>query len=66
LIATVVINVGLSKIAQSLSGKPKSQRGGTTGRDVTARGTVEPRQMIYGQIRAGGFICVPRPVRHEE
>jgi uncharacterized protein YcgI (DUF1989 family) len=55
-VATVVINVGLSKLAQSLSGKPKSQRGGTTGRDVTARGTVEPRQMIYGQIRAGGFI----------
>jgi hypothetical protein len=56
-IATVVINVGLSKIAQSLSGKPRASRGGTTGRDVTARGTVEPRQMVYGQIKAGGFIA---------
>jgi hypothetical protein len=56
-IATVVINVGLAKIAQSLSGKPRSSRGGTTGRDITSRGTVEPRQMVYGQIKAGGFIA---------
>lgn len=56
-LATVVINYGLSKISQQLSGKPRRPPGGTRGRDVTARGTVEPRQMIYGQIKAGGFIA---------
>jgi hypothetical protein len=56
-VATVVINYGLSRISQQLSGKPKRTPGGTRGRDVTARGTVEPRQIIYGQIKAGGFIA---------
>lgn len=57
-IAAVVINVGLSYVAQSLAGKDS---GDTTavrdGREVTVSGTTQPRQMIYGECVTGGFIA---------
>lgn len=53
---TLAINYGINKLTQSLSGKKK---GNTTGaiRDVTVRGTFEPMQMIYGEVRAPGCVA---------
>lgn len=53
---TVAINYGLTRISQSLAGKPKRDAA-RAGRDVTVRGTVEPMQMIYGEVRSPGFIA---------
>lgn len=58
-IVTVAANVALTKIMQALAGKPSGL--GTTGpppsRSVTARGTIEFRQLIYGQVRTAGFLA---------
>lgn len=56
-ITAVAINYGLSRLSQSLAGKPKNQSSGAV-RDVTVRGTVEPMQMIYGEVMAPGFIAM--------
>lgn len=52
-IVTVAISAGLS----ALAGKPKNAYAGTGSRDVTVKGTVEPRQLLYGDVRTGGFIA---------
>lgn len=59
-VATIVvdaaISIAVSKIAQALAGKP-SQAGDPPQRLTTARGTAEYQQLIYGQIRTGGFLA---------
>lgn len=55
-LVTMAINYGLSALASSLVGKPNQNRAGP-GRDVTVRGTTEPMQMIYGEVRTPGFIA---------
>jgi len=54
-VITVGINYGLNKLQQSKAGK---QKAGSVpaGRDITVRGTVEPMQIIYGEVRSPGFI----------
>lgn len=54
LAVTVIITAGLSYAM-----RPRRQRAGFESRfrDVTVRGTIEPMQMIYGQIKASGFIA---------
>jgi hypothetical protein len=57
IIVTVAINYGLTRISQALAGKPKQSTAGAVSREVTVKGTVEPMQMIYGEVRTGGFIA---------
>jgi hypothetical protein len=52
-VVTVAMTVALSAVASAFSAKRKQ---GPATRDVTAKGTVEPRQLIYGQARSGGVI----------
>lgn len=58
--------IGLGKIALSLAinagitalaGKKKTGSIGPQAREVTVRGTVQPRQLIYGQLRTAGYIA---------
>lgn len=55
-LVTMAINYGLSALSASLAGK-KNQNLAGPGRDVTVRGTTEPMQMIYGEVRTPGFIA---------
>ena len=56
LVFTVGINAALSKV---MSGKQRQPGGGSglSAREVTVRGTVEPRQLIYGEVRVAGTIA---------
>lgn len=54
-VTTLALSVGLSKLSQSLAGKPQDQYGSQT-RDVVVKNTVEPRQMIYGETRTAGTL----------
>jgi hypothetical protein len=56
IVVTMAINYGLNKLSQSLSGKRKTHGTGPA-RDVTVRGTVEPMQIINGEIKATGFLA---------
>jgi hypothetical protein len=49
---TAVVGSALSK----LLGKPKGAVPGSD-RSVTIRGTLQPRSLIYGQVRTGGFMA---------
>lgn len=53
---TIAMTIGLSAAAQALAGKKAGSGGGPQSRDVTARGTVAPRQVVYGQVRTGGIL----------
>jgi hypothetical protein len=55
--ALLVIGVtaGLASLSKSLL--PKLPSIGPTSRDVTVRGTVEYRQIIYGEVKTGGFVA---------
>lgn len=55
-VGTLVLNYGLNKLSQSLSGKKKRENVGA-GREITVRGTVQPFQMIYGEVVTPGFIA---------
>lgn len=60
LVVTVAINYGLSELTKALAGKPKRNGlGNPQGavRDVTVRGTVEPMQLVYGEVRTPGFMA---------
>ena len=56
IIVVTAINYGLTRIQQSLAGKPKLEASSAQ-RDVTVRGTTEPMQMIYGEVVTPGFIA---------
>lgn len=56
-ILVIGISAGLASIAKSLAGKPKTDSQGPESRDVTVKGTVEPRQLIYGEVKTGGFVA---------
>lgn len=56
IIATVALNVGLSKLSQALAGKRKGRFVGAP-RDVTVEGTIQPMQMIYGEVVSPGFVA---------
>jgi hypothetical protein len=59
-VVTIAINYGLSELEKSLAGKPKRNGlGNPQGavRDVTVRGTVEPMQVVYGEVRTPGFLA---------
>ncbi|HEY1723952.1 MAG TPA: hypothetical protein VGF89_00910 [Steroidobacteraceae bacterium] len=51
---SVAATIGLSAAAQALAGKKGSA--GIASRDVTVRGTISPRQIIYGEARTGGVL----------
>lgn len=53
---TVAVSVAVSKIAQVLAGKP-SPAGDPPQRLQTQRGTTAYRQLIYGQIKTGGYLA---------
>lgn len=55
-VVAVVASVALQKIEQALAGKPAGA-GDPTQRLTTARGTDQYQQLIYGQIRTGGFLA---------
>lgn len=50
----IAINFALGKIAQSLSGDAKNF--GPAPQTVTVRGTIEPRRIIYGEVRTAGVV----------
>ena len=52
---TLVITGALSALSKSLLPKPKMSRGQT----LEYGGTVEPRRIIYGQVRASGMNALP-------
>jgi hypothetical protein len=55
-VVTVVgIVAGLGALNRALA--PKIPGQGPTSRDVTVRGTVEYRQIIYGEVKTGGFVA---------
>jgi hypothetical protein len=56
-ILVVGVSVGLAKLTQSLAGKEKSDDQGAASQEVTVRGTVQPRQLIYGEVKTGGFVA---------
>jgi hypothetical protein len=49
------VTVGLTSLARSLLPKPPTA--GPVSRDVTVRGTVEYRQIVYGEVKTGGFVA---------
>jgi|SRR5882672_4159087 len=55
-IIEIGLSIGLSKLSQRLAGKPKYDKFGPP-RDVTIRGTVQPRQLVYGQTKTPGYIA---------
>lgn len=55
-VATIAITAGLSALAKSMAGKERNESAGGS-RDVTIKGTVEPRQLIYGEIRTSGVVA---------
>jgi hypothetical protein len=59
-IVAVALSVGLSKLSQALAGDQRSNAlttGQNPGRDITLRGTVTPRKLVYGEIRTGGALA---------
>ncbi len=56
IVVTGLLNYGLNRLASSLAGKPKRYTT-SAARDITVRGTVEPMQMIYGEVLTPGFIA---------
>lgn len=52
----VTVSLVASKIAQGWAGKPKQKYKGQA-REITSRDTVQPRQLIYGEVRTGGFLA---------
>jgi hypothetical protein len=60
LVVTVAINYGLSELSKEWAGKAKRNGYGNPQgavRDVTVRGTVEPMQIVYGEVRTPGFLA---------
>lgn len=60
IIATVVVDsviaFALGKIARALSGNPSYSQGPPQ-QTVTVNGTLEPRRIVYGQVRASGVVA---------
>lgn len=56
-ITQAAITIGLNLAIGALAGKKKQRGLGPQAREVTVRGTVQPRQVIYGQLRTAGFIA---------
>ena len=58
-IATVVVDAvvsfSLGKIAQALAGSPSNNEGPPQ-QTVTVRGTLEPRRIVYGDVRISGVM----------
>lgn len=50
----LAIVAGLSRL---LNPVPKTPQQGPESRDVTVRGTVEHRQVVYGEVKTGGFVA---------
>lgn len=57
LAVTVAISLAISTVAQALAGKPSATGTQPPSREVTSRGTIEFQQLIYGQVRTGGFLA---------
>lgn len=57
---TIAVYTGLglvlSMLANAIAGKKGGPGGGPQSRVVTVKGSIEPRQMIYGEARTGGCI----------
>ncbi|HEY3679030.1 MAG TPA: phage tail protein [Bradyrhizobium sp.] len=60
IIATVivdaVISFALGKIARALAGTPSNNQGPPQ-QSVTVKGTLEPRRILYGQVRTSGVVA---------
>jgi hypothetical protein len=54
-VTTLAITVGLSKVSSALMGKPKDGAGVQTRRSVV-RDSVQPRTIVYGEVRTGGTL----------
>jgi hypothetical protein len=54
-VTTLAITVGLSKVSSSLMGKPK-QGQGMQSRRAVIRDSVQPRTIIYGEVKTGGTL----------
>lgn len=53
----VGVTLGINLAINAIAGKKKTRGIGPQAREITVRGTVQPRQMIYGQLRTAGFIA---------
>lgn len=53
---SIAATLALGAAAKALAGKKAGAAGGPQSRDVTLKGTIEPRQVMYGQARTGGVI----------
>lgn len=56
-ILTTAINYALSSASKLLSGKDDNSGGSSAGREILVRGTTEPQQIIYGEIRTAGYVA---------
>jgi hypothetical protein len=54
-VGKIILSVAISAALSKVLGKPKTATPGAD-RSVTIRSTVQPRSLIYGQIRAAGFM----------
>jgi hypothetical protein len=54
-ILAIGITAGLASLARSMA--PKTAGARPDSREVTVRGTVEYRQLIYGEVKTGGFVA---------
>jgi hypothetical protein len=54
-ILTIGVAAGLASLARSMVPKVPGQ--GPESREITVRGTVEHRQLLYGQVKTGGFVA---------
>jgi hypothetical protein len=58
IVVDVAVSIAVSKITQALAGKLSPTQNATpASRMITARGTMEYQQLIYGQIRTAGFLA---------
>lgn len=48
---------GITKLANSIAGRDDKNYRGAEGREVNVRGSMQPRQIIYGQIKTAGHIA---------
>jgi hypothetical protein len=56
-VVEVIVTIAISAGLAALAGKPKQSFAGAGSRDVTVKGTVSPRQLLYGEVRTGGYIA---------
>lgn len=56
-VLTAVFTWGLGRISHHLAGRANRNRASTqSGRTFTVRGTIEPMQLVYGEVRVPGFL----------